>query len=56
MYNVGIECCKHVSNFEALNTVEPFICIEPRTVQWNLELQTQSVPGEGLTFELNFPI
>jgi hypothetical protein len=25
-------------------------------VQWNLELRTQSVPGDGSTFELNFPI
>jgi hypothetical protein len=25
-------------------------------VQWNLELRKQSVPGDGSTFELNFPI
>jgi hypothetical protein len=25
-------------------------------VQWNLELRTQSVPVDGSTFELNFPI
>jgi hypothetical protein len=25
-------------------------------LQWNLELRTQSLPGESLTFELNFPI
>jgi hypothetical protein len=25
-------------------------------IQWNLELRTQSVPGDGSTFELNVPI
>jgi hypothetical protein len=25
-------------------------------IQWNLELRTQSVPGDGSTFKSNFPI
>jgi hypothetical protein len=28
----------------------------PVGTEWNLEIRTQSVPGYGSTFELNFPI